>query len=164
MWRGCRPFRMRAGGGGGGIAVVCDSTNALREGSSGSEGELRQSLTDLIGRYQGRVAVACFASNVARLQTVSDAGGWGRRGDRGGLRLDQRIARRQLRFRRRTEAIADRPYRPLPGAGRSRLLCLECGAAADRFGCGRVGEEGGSRWFATRPTHCAKAAQVPKEN
>src|ERR1051325_8896274 len=73
MWRGCRPFRMRAGGGGGGIAVVCDSTNALREGSSGSEGELRQSLTDLIGRYQGRVAVACFASNVARLQTISEA-------------------------------------------------------------------------------------------
>src|SRR6185437_174167 len=32
-----------------------------------------ESLTELIGRYQGRVAVACFASNVARLQTIAQA-------------------------------------------------------------------------------------------
>jgi len=55
------------------LAIVCDSTNALREGHSRSEGELRQSLTDLMGRYDGRVAVACFASNVARLATISHA-------------------------------------------------------------------------------------------
>jgi ribonuclease J len=55
------------------IAMVGDSTNALREGTSGSEAELRQSLTELIGRYQGRVAVACFASNVARLHTIAKA-------------------------------------------------------------------------------------------
>ena len=42
-------------------------------GHSGSEGELRQSLTELIGRYDGRVAVACFASNVARLSTIAHA-------------------------------------------------------------------------------------------
>jgi len=30
-------------------------------------------LTELIGRYDGRVAVACFASNVARLATISHA-------------------------------------------------------------------------------------------
>ncbi|MGH7095581.1 MAG: ribonuclease J, partial [Stellaceae bacterium] len=53
------------------LAMVCDSTNALRPGSSRSEGELRDSLTDLIGRYDGRVAVACFASNVARLSTIA---------------------------------------------------------------------------------------------
>jgi len=50
-----------------------DSTNALRAGSSGSEAELRRSLTELIGRYDARVAVACFASNVARLETVARA-------------------------------------------------------------------------------------------
>ena len=55
------------------LAIVCDSTNALRDGHSRSEGELRQSLTELIGRYDGRVAVACFASNVARLQTIAEA-------------------------------------------------------------------------------------------
>jgi ribonuclease J len=55
------------------LAMVGDSTNAMREGTSGSEGELLQSLTELVGRYQGRVAVACFASNVARLHTIARA-------------------------------------------------------------------------------------------
>src|SRR6202022_844553 len=50
-----------------------DSTNALRPGTSGSEAALRRSLTDLIGRYDARVAVACFASNVARLETIARA-------------------------------------------------------------------------------------------
>src|SRR5436305_8193053 len=65
--------RLCAVGDEGVLAIVCDSTNALRPGSSRSEGELRHSLTELIGRYQGRVAVACFASNVARLATISEA-------------------------------------------------------------------------------------------
>ena len=65
--------RLRAVGDEGVLAIVCDSTNALRDGTSGSEGELRASLSDLIGRYEGRVAVACFASNVARLRTISEA-------------------------------------------------------------------------------------------
>jgi len=65
--------RLREVGDEGVLAIVCDSTNALRPGSSGSEGELRRSLTELIGRYDGRVAVACFASNVARLQTIAHA-------------------------------------------------------------------------------------------
>jgi ribonuclease J len=55
------------------LAMICDSTNALRPGSSGSEAELRGSLTELIGRYDARVAVACFASNVARLETIAPA-------------------------------------------------------------------------------------------
>ena len=55
------------------LAMICDSTNALRPGSSGSEADLRRSLTELIGRYDARVAVACFASNVARLETIARA-------------------------------------------------------------------------------------------
>jgi ribonuclease J len=65
--------RLRAVGDEGVLAIVCDSTNALKPGSSGSEGELRHSLTELIGRYDQRVAVACFASNVARLETIAHA-------------------------------------------------------------------------------------------
>jgi ribonuclease J len=65
--------RLREVGDEGVLAIVCDSTNALKPGSSGSEGELRRSLTELIGRYEGRVAVACFASNVARLETIAHA-------------------------------------------------------------------------------------------
>jgi ribonuclease J len=55
------------------LAMICDSTNALRPGSSGSEALLRTSLTNLVGRYDARVAVACFASNVARLETIAHA-------------------------------------------------------------------------------------------
>lgn len=55
------------------LALVGDSTNALRPGASGSEADLRRSLTDLIGRYDARIAVACFASNVARLETIARA-------------------------------------------------------------------------------------------
>jgi len=55
------------------LALVCDSTNALRPGSSGSEAALRSSLSEVIGRFDGRVAVACFASNVARLSTIAKA-------------------------------------------------------------------------------------------
>ena len=55
------------------LAMICDSTNALRPGTSGSEGDLRRSLTELIGRYDARVAAACFASNVARLETIAHA-------------------------------------------------------------------------------------------
>jgi ribonuclease J len=65
--------RLRQIGDEGVLAIVCDSTNALRDGHSRSEGELRRSLTELIGRYDGRVAVACFASNVARLATIAHA-------------------------------------------------------------------------------------------
>jgi ribonuclease J len=55
------------------LAMVCDSTNALRPGHSGSELAVRNSLIDLVGRYDQRVAVACFASNVARLESVAAA-------------------------------------------------------------------------------------------
>jgi len=55
------------------LAMVCDSTNALRAGHSGSELAVRDSLIDLVGRYQQRVAVACFASNVARLESIAAA-------------------------------------------------------------------------------------------
>jgi len=55
------------------LALVGDSTNALRPGASGSEAELRRSVTDLMGRYDARIAVACFASNVARLETIAHA-------------------------------------------------------------------------------------------
>jgi ribonuclease J len=55
------------------LAMICDSTNALRPGTSGSEADLRESLTELVGRYDARVAVACFASNVARLETIAHA-------------------------------------------------------------------------------------------
>ena len=55
------------------LAMVCDSTNALVEGHSGSEGDVRKSLAALIKSIQGRIAVTCFASNVARVESVAIA-------------------------------------------------------------------------------------------
>ena len=55
------------------LALVCDSTNALVAGESGSEARVRESLTNLIGTLKGRVAVTSFASNVARLETIARA-------------------------------------------------------------------------------------------
>ncbi|HUJ46073.1 MAG TPA: ribonuclease J [Rhizomicrobium sp.] len=57
----------------GALALVCDSTNALVQGHSGSEADVRTALTDLIGTLKGRVAVTGFASNVARLDTIANA-------------------------------------------------------------------------------------------
>ncbi|HEU0162996.1 MAG TPA: ribonuclease J [Rhizomicrobium sp.] len=55
------------------LALVCDSTNALVPGTSGSEAQVRESLTALVGTLGGRVAVTGFASNVARLDTIARA-------------------------------------------------------------------------------------------
>ncbi|HEY2010708.1 MAG TPA: ribonuclease J [Rhizomicrobium sp.] len=55
------------------LALVCDSTNALVPGTSGSEASVRDALIDLVGTLKGRIAVTGFASNVARLDTVARA-------------------------------------------------------------------------------------------
>ncbi len=55
------------------LALVCDSTNALVPGSSGSEATVRKELAELVATLKGRVAVTGFASNVARLDSVARA-------------------------------------------------------------------------------------------
>ena len=55
------------------LAMVCDSTNALRPGEAGSEADVRKSLINIVGNCQNRVVVACFASNVARLESAAAA-------------------------------------------------------------------------------------------
>jgi ribonuclease J len=63
---------LRKLGDGGVLAMVCDSTNVFVEGQSGSEADVRDSLRSLVGRLKNRVAVGCFASNVARLGTIAE--------------------------------------------------------------------------------------------
>ena len=55
------------------LALVCDSTNALSAGHSGSEAAVRESLISLIAGLKRRIAVTGFASNVARLQSIAHA-------------------------------------------------------------------------------------------
>ena len=54
-------------------AIVCDSTNVFTPGSAGSEADVAKSLIELIRPMEGRVAVTSFASNVARLESISRA-------------------------------------------------------------------------------------------
>ena len=54
------------------LAMVCDSTNAMVDGHSGSEADVRRSLSELVrGIRRGRIAITCFASNVARVESVA---------------------------------------------------------------------------------------------
>lgn len=55
------------------LALVGDSTNSLKEGPSQSESEVRIGLTELISGLEGRIAVTCFASNVARVESIAKA-------------------------------------------------------------------------------------------
>jgi ribonuclease J len=52
------------------LAILCDSTNVLSPGTSGSEAEVRDSLTKLIAGQPNRVVLTSFSSNVARLETA----------------------------------------------------------------------------------------------
>ncbi|HEX9524924.1 MAG TPA: ribonuclease J [Reyranella sp.] len=55
----------------GALAMVCDSTNVFVEGEAGSEATVRANLEKLVKVGKGRVAVTCFASNLARVESVA---------------------------------------------------------------------------------------------
>src|SRR6478735_1583912 len=55
------------------LAIVCDSTNVVREGFSPSEKTVAETLKTLIADAPHRVAVTTFASNVARIRAVAEA-------------------------------------------------------------------------------------------
>lgn len=65
--------RLRELGDAGLLALIGDSTNAVRDGRSPSEAEVAKSITELVKAAKGRVAVTTFASNVARLKAVAIA-------------------------------------------------------------------------------------------
>ncbi|WP_306143731.1 ribonuclease J [Roseibium sp. MMSF_3412] len=55
------------------MALVCDSTNAVRDGISPSERDVAAELKKVIAGAKQRVAVTTFASNVARIRAVAEA-------------------------------------------------------------------------------------------
>jgi ribonuclease J len=65
--------RLRAVGDEGVLALVGDSTNAVRDGRSPSEVDVAETLAELIASAPGRVAVTTFASNVARIRSAAAA-------------------------------------------------------------------------------------------
>ena len=125
--------RLRQLGEEGVTAMICDSTNALREGRSPSERDVARSLAGIIKGAKRRVAVTIFASNVARIRAVADAArSAGRhlvvagramhriieRGDRDGLSADQ--------------LQVPRPGALLVPASRTRWCCCAPAARASR--------------------------------
>ncbi|RIK88370.1 MAG: MBL fold metallo-hydrolase [Hyphomicrobiales bacterium] len=65
--------RFTALGDEGVLALVCDSTNALREGDSPSEQDVAAGLRGVIEAARGRVAVTTFSSNVGRIRSIAEA-------------------------------------------------------------------------------------------
>ncbi len=56
------------------LAMVADSTNVFVENDVPSESDVRDALTSLFAKYEGkRLVVTCFASNVGRIESIADA-------------------------------------------------------------------------------------------
>jgi ribonuclease J len=63
--------RFRAVGDEGVLALLCDSTNAMRDGVSPSEEEVSAGLQKIIEAAEGRVAITTFSSNVGRIRSIA---------------------------------------------------------------------------------------------
>lgn len=65
--------RFRQLGDEGVLALMCDSTNAMRDGVSPSEEQVGEGLKEIIENAEGRVAITTFASNVGRIRSIAKA-------------------------------------------------------------------------------------------
>ncbi|MEM5817466.1 MAG: ribonuclease J, partial [Desulfitobacterium hafniense] len=65
--------RLAAWGQEGVLALLCDSTNAERSGSTISEKVVGKTLMDAFSRAEGKIIMATFASNVHRIQQALEA-------------------------------------------------------------------------------------------
>lgn len=90
--RGFDLRRFEALGKAGVRLLLSDSTNAERPGLSLSEAAVAPGLAEVFGRAEGRIFVACFASNIARIQQVGAAArAEGRRVALLGRAMDQNV-------------------------------------------------------------------------
>jgi ribonuclease J len=65
--------RLTAFGDEGIDAIVCDSTNVLSPGRSGSEADVGRALREEVADSANRVVITTFASNVARMTSIAEA-------------------------------------------------------------------------------------------
>ena len=70
LGRGTDVERLRRLGAEGVLLLLSDSTNAEREGHSGSERDLEPAFRQIFREAPGRIVVATFASNIHRIQQV----------------------------------------------------------------------------------------------
>jgi ribonuclease J len=134
--------KLRALGEEGCLALVGDSTNAVRDGRSPSERDVAKTLTELIKNAKRRVAVTTFASNVGRLRAVAEAA---RAADRDvvvvGRAMDRvtQIARETGYF----DGVQD--FRPMEAYGYlppEKIVCLCTGSQGEpRAALARIAED-----------------------
>ena len=55
------------------LALIGDSTNANSKGMSGSENDVKIHLTKLFSRFNKRIVITCFSSNITRLESIVKA-------------------------------------------------------------------------------------------
>jgi ribonuclease J len=113
-------------------ALVCDSTNVFSAKAGRSEATVGPEIERLIGEASGMVVATTFASNVARLKTLADAG---HRAGRSVVLLG-RAMRRMVQASSETGILKDFPNvipvedaRELP---RENLLLLATGSQGER--------------------------------
>ncbi|MBU2868620.1 ribonuclease J [Pacificibacter marinus] len=114
------------------IALVCDSTNVFSPNAGRSEAEVVEPLTQLMKDLPGLVAATTFASNVARVKTLADAGTKAGRS----VVLMGRAMRRMITAGIETGIISDFPPTLSPDKAfdvpRENLLLLTTGSQGER--------------------------------
>lgn len=117
---------------GGVQALVCDSTNVFSEHPGRSEASLRAPLAELIAGAKGMVAATTFASNVARLKTLAEAG----RDAGRSIVLMGRAMQKMVRTAEEAGVLSGFPNTIAPEAARDiprdRLMLIVTGSQGER--------------------------------
>jgi ribonuclease J len=112
-------------------ALVCDSTNVFSPNPGRSEADVIEPLSKLIASLDGMVAATTFASNIARVKTLADAGSKAGRS----VVLLGRAMRRMITAAIETGIISDFPKTVSPeNAGdipRENLMLLTTGSQGE---------------------------------
>ncbi|WP_417244711.1 ribonuclease J [Celeribacter sp.] len=112
-------------------ALVCDSTNVFSPNPGRSEADVIEPLSNLIASLDGMVAATTFASNIARVKTLADAGSKAGRS----VVLLGRAMRRMITAAIETGIISDFPKTVSPeNAGdipRENLMLLTTGSQGE---------------------------------
>ena len=113
-------------------ALVCDSTNVFSAHAGRSEAELAPAIESLLSNASGLVVATTFASNVARLKTLAEAGVRAGRS----IVLMGRAMRRMIEAAIETGVLEDFPSVVSPEDARSipreNLLLLVTGSQGER--------------------------------
>ena len=113
-------------------ALICDSTNVFSEHPGRSEASVGPEITKLVQSAQGMVVATTFASNVARVKTLADAGVRAGRS----IVLMGRAMRRMVEAAAETGVLQDFPSVVSPEDARSipreNLMLLVTGSQGER--------------------------------